>query len=136
MRQLRGQTLADIPVVTTVTPATVGADLTQLANKTESFGQDEPAKTALWVTLSGGTSVELVLYMHDPDYGWARACDTSNLALLGGQALPSNDTYVFIVQNLGIFDQIVLRQQSNVGGVVISPAQLVEYVERPEDRRQ
>jgi hypothetical protein len=136
VRQLKGQTLANVPVVTTVTGGTVGADLTTLANKTETFGHDEPAKTGLFVTLAGGTTLELILFLHDPVMGWARACDTGNLGLLGGQALPTGFQYVFQVQNLGVFDQIVLMAGTNVGGVAVTSSALVEYIERPEDRRQ
>jgi hypothetical protein len=136
VRQLQGQTLASVPVVGSISPATVGVDLTRLANKTESFGQDQPYKLALFVPLSGGTSVMLVLYVHDSEQGWACAADTGNLGMLGGQTLPSDNTYVFMIQNIGIFDQLVLLEASNVGGVTIGEVDLVEYIERPEDRKQ
>ena len=136
MRQLQGQTIATVPVVDSISPSTVGADLTKFRNETEPFLQDNPAQLALYVTLSGGTSVYLSVYVHDPDYGWSRASDTGNLGFLGGQALPSNDQYVFLTRNTGIFDQMVILQSTNVGAVSIGPVSLVEYVERLEDRKQ
>lgn len=133
MREVEGRSV-DVPVVTVVDGSTAGVDLTQLADRTASFAQPSPGRLGLFVSLSGGTSVTLVVYVKvkvtgDVELGWARASDTGNLGVLSGKTLPSNDSYIFLVQHAAIYEELVLLALNNIGGVSVDVAKLIEYGE-------
>jgi len=134
MKQLEGK-LLDVPVVTIVDVNTVGAQLVQVADGTTGgYGNYHPAKMGLFVVLTGGTSVQLIVHVKDTKLGWARASDTGNLGMLGGATLPSGTSYVFLFNNGGIFEQLALLAVNNIGGVAAT-ATLIEWAEYAQTGR-
>jgi hypothetical protein len=128
-RQLEGAVL-DVPIVSVIDGSTVGADLSKLWDKTAPYGQVAYAKLGLFVQLAGAGSVELICHVKDKVLGWARCVDTGNFGLLGGQAISSPGTYIFLVSNVGIFDQFALLTNNMVGGITFPVCKLLVYDER------
>ena len=122
MRQVPGQ-LIDVPVITAVPVANEGADMTLF------FSASKVWKYALYATLTGGTSCELWLYVRRAsDNTWYQLADAGGLGRLGNAVLATDASYVFQIQNIGIFDEIVIRKQNDTGGVAVV-CKLQEYVE-------
>lgn len=136
MRQLEGRTL-DVPVVTSVDPGTDGADLTVIADTTATYGHVRPRTLGLFLEISGAGSVELIVFVRISipgiDLGWARLVDTGNLGMIYGKALPSPGSYVALVNFAGIYSEIVILAQNNVGGVSVDRATLISYDEYTRD---
>ena len=125
MRQNPGE-LKTVPIITAV-PVGTGASGEGL-DMSLFIGASKPAKHALYAQLTGGTSCELWLYVRRAkDDLWSLVADVGNLGKLGGGLLtPGN--YIFLVENIGVFDQIVVRKQNDTGGVTVA-CQLEEYIE-------
>lgn len=121
MKQLAG-TPVSLSVISAAPTSEPG---TAVAPHADGFRE---SRARVRVTLSGGTSVECVLWLHDAD-GWSRAGDTGNLGLLGAQALPTGASYVFGVTDLGMFDAAILVTNNNVGGVTVT-ATIASVLER------
>ena len=136
MRQLEGKVLT-VPVVDEINPASdpasIGVSLLDMADGTASFARVRPRTMGVYVPLTGGTSIELVCYVFittpDGDLGWARASDTGNFGVLGGGAIPSDDSYVFLLNFAGIYKALVIVAQNNIGAVVVGAVKLIEYAE-------
>lgn len=131
MKSLPGARLP-VPIVATPPDDSItGAKLASVADTTAGTDSGRPSRLALFVTLAGGTSTELVLYVRDAVLGWARCADTGNFGLLSGGKIPSGATYVFMVSGIAIFKEFLLLQQNDLGGaVVVSEANLVSYVDK------
>jgi len=123
MRQAPGTQLT-LPVIN-VQPDinTVGLDMTMFLAAMKVW------KYALYAQLTGGTSCELWLYVRRAnDDKWHLVCDVNNVGKLGGGVLPTGENYVFVVEELGIFDSVVVRRANDTGGVTVN-CQLQEFVE-------
>ena len=134
MKQLRGQSVALAQKATApVNGSDKGTDLVAaFADKTATWGLFKPKKFYITATLTGGTSTNLVLWVHDPVVGWLRPVDSGNFGLLGGDVLPTGSSYVFEVDNLGPYDAAVVVLDSNTGAVVVTNLNLVAIIEKDE----
>lgn len=138
MRQLEGRSL-DIPVVTSLSPATIGADLSKLQDFTSTSQRVAPKTLGLYLELLGTGTVELVVNVRitvfpTEDLGWCQVVDTGNLGLVYGKALPSPGKYVALVSFAALYKEMILLAQNNVGGVSVNAAKLIEYAEYVRER--
>lgn len=122
MRQAPGAQLP-VPVITAVPVASEGVDMTLFLTSAKVW------KYALYAQLTGGTSCELWLYVRRAnDDTWFLVADVGNLGKLGGGVLATAANYVFHLEDIGIFDEIVVRKQNDTGGVTVV-CMLQEYIE-------
>ena len=126
MKQVPGQSLV-LPVIIAgggVPVGNVGADMTMFQSAAKVY------KYAIKVTLSGGTSTQLRLYVREATSdAWMLFAPVGLVGLLSSAALNSSGTYVFVVQDLGIFDRVAIGQSNDVGGTVTTIASITEYIE-------
>lgn len=135
-KQIEGRVVVDVPVVTSINPSVVGADLTQLADQTSSSLQTSPRTMALFIQLTGSGSVQLQAYVRvsipdsptPVDLGWANLIDTGNPGYCGGQSyyFAAPGSYVLLVNFAAIYKQFALLAVNAQGG--FTPAQVEEAI--------
>lgn len=118
MRQIAGKHL-DVVVLAAKPVGDTGTDMTAFEAAMKC------AKHSLMVTIPAGPALTVKLYVRDAQTDtWALATDTGVLGVLSGAALPGGDTYMFVIENLGVFDEIAL-----VEATATATAKLAEIIE-------
>lgn len=103
---------------------------------------DRPKHFLIRVDVSNvGTSCKLTLWAKDTVISggtgkWGIPVDPSgNLGVLANNvALPVNATYFFEVEDIGDFTEIVLVQNSNVGGTPVCTAEIAAWTDLVQDK--
>lgn len=103
-----------------------GVDVTGGAGSLD-FRRD---KHLITVTLTGGTTLELVIYGLINGV-WGILADLGNsTGLLGGAALATTATYHFEVDHVGVADRFAIAKGTEVGGTVTVVATIATVKER------
>jgi len=97
------------------------------------LGQSKVYKYAFFLTLVGNGSVDPAIWVRrEEDKRWFEVVDGNNIgALPTGLTSPAREVYV--VTNVGIFDQIMVVTSNNVGGITVS-AEIQEIIENNYQR--
>lgn len=131
MRQALGGDIVSVPTAL-ISGFTNGvpADATAGADMTSFHGQINVYKYLLTVELRGGGATAVTVFGkrggNTSLTKWGQLGDTGNLGVLGGQPLPTNCTYDFVVEDVGGHTDLLLGLDA--GGATVT-AEIREYLE-------